>query len=530
MTGDRDRNLGSQARAPKLARRSVVSDRASSRGGIAADFLKAVDTDPAAVALIEGERRVAYRDLAELSARVAVFLAHRSVAAGDPVLLVAPNTVAWVAGYLGVLRAGGVAVTISADAHGQEIARAAELTGAAIVLAAAQRVSAIDADCCPSGIAVLALETAMRARPGRSDDAIVERGWTDVAAVLFTPGVSGLARGVALTHGNLAAAARDFAGAVCELARDDVVIAALPFSHALGQTVAVNAPLGVGSAVSLIPRFDADGAVRQLERDAATVFAGTPTSYRAVLQAARHADVVRSRLTRGMTSGAALSPALLGDFEEVFECVVLEGYGVSESAAVGAFNRLREPRKPGTVGPPMPGAELRVIDGDGGVLGADHVGEILVRGDYVMAGYVADPDATARVLRDGWLHTGDLGRLDADGHLTVLGRQDEVLAVGDRTVFAKAIEDVLGSHPAVREAAVIALGDDGWGTEIGAAIVLRDAFDIDPGALQRHVHAHLATDDCPRHIWFVDELPRSSTGKILKRELGVPPEAPEAAV
>jgi long-chain acyl-CoA synthetase len=505
-----------------------VSERWSSRGGIVADFLEAADFAPDAVALIEGERHIPYHELAQLSARTAAYLVRRGLTAGDPIVLVAPNTAAWVAGYLGVLRAGGVAVTISADAHGRQVARAARQTDASLVLAAAERVSAIDADCAAAGVTVLALETALRAEPVAT---IVERAWSDVAAVLFTPGVAGVSKAAALTHGNLAAAARDFARDVGAFVREDVVVAALPFSHALGQTVALNAPLGVGSAVSLMSSFEPEAAVRKLERDRATVFAGTPSLLRALLQAARHADVAGSALTRCIASGAALSARLLRDLEEVFGCVVLEGYGVSETAAAGAFNRLRGQRKPGVVGPPMRGAELRVIDTAGQPLPPGQVGEILVRGDYVMAGYVGDPQATARVLRDGWLHTGDLGRLDGDGHLAVLGRQDEVLAVGDRTVFATAIEDVLRSHPAVREAAVVAVGGEAaWSTEIGAAIVLRDAFDVDPGALQRHVAAHLAAHDCPRHIWFVDELPRSATGKILKRELEVPPEAPEAAV
>jgi long-chain acyl-CoA synthetase len=527
MTGRHDRNRGSRGGAPKLARRSDVSDQRSSRGGIVADFLEAADSDPHAVALIEGERRVSYHELAQLTARTAASLAHLGLSANDPVVLVAPNTVAWVAGYLGVLRAGGVAVTMTADAHGRQVARAAQQTGASVVLAAAERVSAIEADCAALGVAVLALEAALRAEPR---GAVVERAWSDVAAVLFTPGVAGVSKGAALTHGNLAAAARDFAREVGDFRPEDVVVAALPFSHALGQTVALNAPLTVGSTVSLISRFAPDAAVRQLDRDRATVFAGTPSLLRALLQAARHADVTDSGLTCCIASGAALSARLLRDVEDAFGCVVLEGYGVSETAAAGAFNRMRGHRKPG-VGPAMPGAELRVIDPGGQALPPGQVGEILVRGDYVMAGYVADPHATARVLRDGWLHTGDLGRLDGDGHLAVLGRQDEVLSVGDRTVFATAIEDVLRLHPAVREAAVVPVyGEAGWSTEIGAAIVLRDAFDADPGALQRHVRAHLAAHDCPRHIWFVDELPRSATGKILKRELEVPPEAPEAAV
>ncbi len=528
MTGRRDRNTATRDGAPKLARRSDVSERWSSRGGVVADFLEAADSAPDAVALIEGERHIAYHELAQLSARTAAYLARRGLRAGDPVVLVAPNTVAWVAGYLGALRAGGVAVTMSADAHGRQVARAAQQTGASVVLAAAERVSAIDADCAAAGVTVLALETALRAEPGR---AIVERAESDVAAVLFTPGVAGVSKGAALTHGNLAAAAHDFARGVAEFVPEDVVVAALPFSHALGQTVALNAPLTVGSAVSLIARFEPDAAVRQLQRDRATVFAGTPSLLRALLQSGRHADVAGTALTRCIASGAALSARLLRDVEEVFGCVVLEGYGVSETAAGGAFNRMRGHRKPGMVGPAMPGAELRVIDPGGQALPPGQVGEILVRGDYVMAGYIADPQATARVLQDGWLHTGDLGRLDGDRHLAVLGRQDEMLVVGDHTVFATAIEDVLRSHPAVREAAVVAVGGEaGWSTEIGAAIVLRDAFDVDPGALQRHVRAHLAAQDCPRHIWFVDELPRSATGRILKRELEVPPEAPEAAV
>lgn len=507
-----------------------MSESRSSRGGIVAQLEATATRVPGAVALIEDERRITYRQLERLSARVAGYLARRGITAGDAVALAAPNGVAWVAGYLGILRSGGVAVAIPAGASGRGVARAVRRADASAVLANAERQSAVEAACSGTGASVFAIEEGVLTRAGRAQREPVECDDDDLAAVVFTPGIVGVSKAAALTHRNLALAARDFAADVCELTPDDVVLAAAPFSHVLGQTIALNAALSAGSAVSLMSRFEPDGALHQLERDDVTVLPGAPAMYRALLQAAHQADVRTPRLARCIASGASLPARVLHGIEETFDCIVLEGYGATETTAAGAFNRLGAQRKPGIAGQPMAGAEIRVADDAGQPVAPDEVGDLVIRGDYVMAGYLRDPQGTARALEGGWFRTGDLGRMDVEGNLAFVDRKDDVIALEAGHVYPRAVEEVLAEHPAVREAAVVEVHDGDDRHEVGAAIVLRDAFDIDPAALQDHVRAHLATHERPRHVWFVGELPRSSTGSLLRREVEVPSEAPEAAV
>jgi long-chain acyl-CoA synthetase len=214
-------------------------------------------------------------------------------------------------------------------------------------------------------------------------------------------------------------------------------------------------------------------------------------------------------------------------FEETFGCKVLEGYGLSETSPVASFNHPHRVRKPGSIGTPVAGVEMRVVDADGSQLPLGEVGEILIRGHNVMKGYWNRPDATADAIDgDGWFHTGDMATVDEDGYYFIVDRKKDMIIRGGYNVYPREIEEVLYEHPAVHEAAVIGLPHPELGEEVGAAVALKPGADATERELRDHVKSQVAAYKYPRKIWFVDELPKGTTGKILKREIEVPAEQP----
>jgi long-chain acyl-CoA synthetase len=213
---------------------------------------------------------------------------------------------------------------------------------------------------------------------------------------------------------------------------------------------------------------------------------------------------------------------VLRGFEDAFGCKVLEGYGLSETSPVASFNHPDRERKPGTIGTPVEGVEMKVVDEDGNELEQGEVGEIVIRGHNVMKGYLNRPDATEEAIKDGWFHTGDMGKVDEDGYFSIVDRKKELIIRGGYNVYPREIEEVLYEHPAVKEAAVIGVPDEKMGEEVGAAVVLKDDTSCEESELRDYVKGEVAAYKYPRRIWFVDELPKTATGKILKREIEVP--------
>jgi long-chain acyl-CoA synthetase len=209
-------------------------------------------------------------------------------------------------------------------------------------------------------------------------------------------------------------------------------------------------------------------------------------------------------------------------FEEAFGCKVLEGYGLSETSPVACFNHPDRERKPGSIGTPIEGVEMRVVDDQGNEVAQGEVGEIVIRGHNVMKGYWKREDATQEVMRDGWFHTGDMATIDEDGYFTIVDRKKDMIIRGGYNVYPREIEEVLYEHPAVSEAAVIAVPDDAMGEEVGAALVLKPGQEADAEDIRSFVKERVAAYKYPRRIWFLEALPKTATGKILKREIEVP--------
>jgi long-chain acyl-CoA synthetase len=257
-----------------------------------------------------------------------------------------------------------------------------------------------------------------------------------------------------------------------------------------------------------------------LARDAVTVFEGVPTMYVALLSTSERNDAGSLRIC--VSGGAALPVEVLRGFEEAFGCIILEGYGLSETSPVASFNHPGRVRKPGSIGTPIRGVQLRLVDEDGKDVPPGEVGEIAIRGHNVMKGYWRRPDATAEAIPDGWFRSGDLARMDDDGYFFIVDRKKELIIRGGYNVYPREIEEVLYEHPAVLEAAVIGIPDPVLGEEVGAAVVLRPGSAATVDDLREYVKDQVAAYKYPRRIWLLDALPKGPTGKILKREIRPP--------
>jgi long-chain acyl-CoA synthetase len=353
-----------------------------------------------------------------------------------------------------------------------------------------------------------------RAEPRRG---VVARAGDDTAVILYTSGTTGRPKGAELTHGNLRSNTEAARG-LLSASDATVALGALHLFHSFGQTCALNLMMSVGGCLTLLPRFEAGRALEIIERDGVTLFEGVPTMFSAMV--AYQGEANASSLKLCASGGAALPLDVMRRFEERFGCVVLEGYGLSETSPIASFSRVDRERKPGSIGLPIDGVEMRVVGDDGDEVPRGEVGEIAIRGHNVMKGYWRRPEATAEAIDPaGWFRTGDLGRADEDGYFFIVDRKKEMIIRGGFNVYPREIEEVLYEHPAVREAAVIGLPHESLGEEVAAAVSLRPRSDATAEDLRDYVKERVAAYKYPRQVWVLDDLPKGPTGKILKRHL-----------
>jgi long-chain acyl-CoA synthetase len=470
------------------------------------------------------ERELSYAELDQASARVAGLLRAKGVHAGDRVGLMLPNVPYFAVVYYGILRAGGVVVPMNVLLKAREVAYYLSDSGARLLFAWHGFAEAAHAGSDEAQADCLLVEPGdFEGLLGRSERAleVVERDGNDTAVILYTSGTTGTPKGAELTHFNLrrnAEIAIDLFGV-----RDDAVtLGALPLFHSFGQTCGLNATVGAGGCLTLVPRFDPERVLEVIERDRVTVFEGVPTMYAALLNHPQRERFDTATLRVCVSGGAAMPVEVMRAFERAFGCAVLEGYGLSETSPVASFNHPGRERKPGSIGTPVDGVEMKLV-GDG------EIGEIAIRGHNVMKGYWRRPDATAEAIRDGWFHTGDLARVDEDGYFFIVDRKKDMVIRGGYNVYPREVEEVLYEHPAVREAAVVGVPHPELGEEVAAAVVLAPGAAADELEIVDFVKRQVAAYKYPRLVWFVDELPKGSTGKILKREITAPDHVMAAA-
>ncbi len=494
---------------------------------------------PSQTAVISAAGSLTFDALDQASDRVAGGLAERGIEPGDHVALVCPNLPAFPIAYFGILKAGAAVVPLNVLLKRRELAYhlsdsdakavisfsgSEELPMGAEVTAAVSEtpdcgvlVGIGDPSTFPDGTPML--DDLLAAGLDAPD---VEPADDETAVILYTSGTTGQPKGAELSHSNLLRNAQ----VTAEMQRyssDDVIYVPLPLFHSFGQSVLMNSGLLSGASLILEPRFDAAAALESMRTHRASVFAGVPTMYWALLQTPRGEgngdDLLRANLRLCVSGGASLPLAVLREFEERFEVPILEGYGLSETSPVASFNHLDRERKPGSIGTPIAGVEMRIVDENDDEVPVGESGEVVIRGHNVMKGYYKRPEANAEVLRGGWLHTGDVGRMDEDGYFYIVDRTKDMIIRGGFNVYPREIEEVLLEHPGVSMAAVIGVPDEEHGEEIVALVVPADGEQPEPEDLIDWCRERLAAYKYPRRVEVRESLPLSATGKILKREL-----------
>jgi len=475
--------------------------------------------------------RLTYRELDRASDRLAAALTAAGIKPGDPVALQLPNIPQFLISYFGILKAGGAVVPLNVLLRAPEVAFHLGDSGARVlitwegVLAEARKgaeaagldqVYAVGHADGPDGVAPFE----------RLLDVIVPhfematRQPTDTAVIVYTSGTTGRPKGAELTHIQLYMNA-DIPGRLFDVKSDDIVITVLPLFHVFGLSSILDVCVRFGCTMSLVPRFTPAAVLTAIQRDRVTIFEGVPTMFADLLS---HPDLESydlSSLRVAISGGASIPAPVLDAFEERFGLVILEGYGMTETASTTTFNVSADERRAYSVGKPIWGTQTQVWDEDGQPLhpGPENVGEVVTRGLHVMKGYLNNPEATASAFTGDWLHTGDLGYFDEDGFLFIVSRKKELIIRGGYNVYPSEIENVLHAHPAVAEAAVVGIPDERLGEEVMAVVIVRPTMELLEAELVSYCRERLAAYKCPRVYQFRSELPKNTLGKVLKDAL-----------
>ena len=482
------------------------------------------------VTLLDGNP-MSYAELDKASDRLAAGLQGLGVVPGDMVGIQLPNIPQFLITYFGVLKAGAVAVPMNVLLKGPEVAFYLGDSGAKVLVTFAGFLEDAAKGAAEAGVkdvfAVGVQEGNDAAKPFEQllatepEHPVFEsREPQDTAVIIYTSGTTGKPKGAELSHFTLYMNC-DIPGRLFDMQDDDVVITALPLFHVFGLSSVMNTTVRFTGTMSLIPRFDAGTVLETIQRDKATIMEGVPTMFVALLH---HPDVDKydvSTLRMSISGGAPIPAEVMDAFEQKFGVVILEGYGLSETASTTTFNVSAEERKAYSVGKPIWGTETAIWSEDGKLLppGKDNVGELVTRGSHVMKGYLNRPEATAEAFAGGWFHTGDLGYQDEDGFFFIVDRKKELIIRGGYNVYPREVEEVLYAHPAVSEAAVIGVHDDRLGEEVRAVVVLKQGETLSEDDVIAYCKEQLAAYKYPRSVEFRDELPKNATGKILKKEL-----------
>lgn len=511
---------------------------------LAAVLAESARRHPDTVAVVDGPLRVTYAEL-WLEARChAAALIRLGVGPGDRVALLAPNVIDFPRVYYAVLAAGAVVVPVHLLLTPDEAAYQLRDSGVKLLVchtsqlalgaAAAERAGVELVTVGPAGDGTANGGTANGGTEPRRLEEIDEglaplptyrsRSAEDVAVVLYTSGTTGVAKGALLTHLNLVLNAMVNVFDANESRTSDVVLGCLPLFHSFGQTVAMNGTFRIGATLVLLSRFTGAAALDLMAREEVTVFHGVPTMYIALLDAARDRDAL-PRLRLCVSGGASLPTAVLERFNETFQARIFEGYGLSETSPTATTNQPWYGTRAGTVGHPVWGVEVEIaraeLEERIELLPPGELGEIVIRGHNVFAGYLGQPEATAQALVDGWFRSGDLGRKDADGFVAIVDRKKDIVIRGGFNVYPREVEEALARHPAVRQVAVIGLPDDRHGEEVCAVVVPEDA--AGPVPTERELidwaRERLGRHKYPRIVRYVESLPLGPSMKVRKREL-----------
>src|SRR3954449_1925492 len=438
---------------------------------------------------------VSYSVLDEGAKRVAGMLREKGVEAGDRVGIMLPNVPYFPIVYYGILRAGGVVVPMNVLLKGREVEYYLSDPKAKLVFAWGEFAEAAETGAKAAGADCVLVKPGEFEEQVGAAEAITEvadRDAGDTAVILYTSGTTGKPKGAELTHANLTRNSRLVVDSLAQISHEDVTLGALPLFHSFGQTCGMNACVSIGATMTMVPRFDPDKALEVIQRDRVTIFQGVPTMYNGMLHCDRRGEFDVSSLRLCMSGGSAMPEELMRSFEEAFGCIILEGYGLSETSPVASFNHPDRERKPGSIGTPIEGVEMKLVDD----------GEIAIRGHNVMKGYWQREDATEKAMQDGWFHTGDIATVDDDGYFFIVDRKKDMIIRGGYNVYPREIEEVLYEHPAVSEAAVLGVKHESLGEEVAAAVALKPGAEATPDEIKAYMKERVGAYKYPRGVWL----------------------------
>jgi acyl-CoA synthetase (AMP-forming)/AMP-acid ligase II len=426
--------------------------------------------------------------------RAAATLRGRGVSAGDVVAIKLPNTVEFVVSLFAAWRLGAAVTPVNPALSPQEVRYQLADAGAKVLIAdEVHQCAAEQSDNAPSDDASLAL-------------------------LIYTSGTTGRPKGVMLDHANLDAMCRSVIEGF-SLTRDDHSLLILPLFHVNGIVVGTLSPLLAGGRATVAGRFDPKTFFAALERSRASYFSAVPTIYTMLCGLPDDVQSDTSSVRFAVCGAAPASVELLERFESRYGIPIIEGYGLSEGTCASAVNPLNGPRKPGTVGLPLPGQTIRIVDQAGRRVPDGEAGEVVIKGANVMRGYLNRPEETAKTIVDGWLHTGDIGRVDEDGYLVLVDRAKDMIIRGGENIYPHEIEEVVHHLPQIAEAAVVGRPNPTYGEEPVLFVSTRPDATITPEAIRDHIAGQLAKFKRPADITILDDLPRNPVGKIDKPTL-----------
>lgn len=471
----------------------------------------------------QGDVVLSFAALNTASARMATLLKQHDVSPGDRVAIIIPNVVYFPIVYYAILRIGAVVVPMNPLLKAGEVAYAFKDAGAKVSVTFAPFADASTKAAEQTGTDVIVVTPgdfdAQLAALEPSTEVVLARP-EDTAVILYTSGTTGQPKGAELTHHNLSSNVKTNIETLMPSGPGDVLFGGLPLFHVFGQTCGLNTAVYGGSCLSLLPKFDAEEALRIVTEDAISIFLGVPTMYVGLLNVADSDRFDVSKLKLCASGGASLPVEVLHGIEKKYKVTVLEGYGLSETSPVASFNRPDRPTKPGTIGLPIRGCEMKVVNLDDNEVPDGEIGEIVIRGENIMKGYWGRPDATAEAIRNGWFHSGDLATRDSDGFFTIVDRKKDMIIRNGFNVYPREVEEVIYTHPDVVEAAVLGIPHPEHGEEIAALVTLRPGATVTEDELRAWIKEQIAAYKYPRVVRF-GELPKGPTGKILKREITI---------
>lgn len=489
---------------------------------------------PDTTAVILDEYRLSYAELNGAANKLANALQRLGVQPGQNVAVMIPNIPSFPLCYYGILKTGAAVVPLNVLFKHSEVQYHLEDSDSVALIVwedfldEAQR-GFHQAETCRSLIVVQAPDSTRPVPEGvltlqqilAEQSPVFDMVQTmpdDTAVLLYTSGTTGKPKGAELTHFNMFSNAMVCAERIAMLKPHDVGLATLPLFHAFGQTTMMNNCFYAGCTMSMLPRFDPKKTLEVMDRDQVTFFCGVPTMY-AFLLRYPHAERYRISLRCCISGGAPMPVEIMHAFNKKYNLVIQEGYGLSETSPVAAFNHQDRPPKPGSIGTPIWGVSMQVVNENDQMLPPGEVGELVIRGHNVMKGYYKRPESTIEVMRSGWFHTGDLAYVDDDGYFFIVDRAKDLIIRAGMNIYPREVEEVLYGHPAIADVAVIGVPHDIQGEKVKALIVLKPDQTATEHEIVQYCKERLADYKVPREVEFRDSLPRTATGKILKREL-----------